>query len=119
MKRLAEDFRRMGYPVRSIQLRDNWMWREPDEYHDEGEVFWGGRSKNRKTGLTAPTFDWELEDGRRFFGKTRVHAKRVERSVLFVTEIRYRVDQMAQLKDLQDMILESIGPSTAPPKRDV
>jgi hypothetical protein len=113
LARIAEGMRARGYPVRSISMRDDWMHREPDEYRDEGEVFWNGRSNERKAGFTAPIFDWELEDGRRFFGKPPVHTKRIETSVLGVKTVRYREDHAAMLADITVLILESCGPTPA------
>lgn len=112
LERLAADFRRMGYPVRWIKMREDWMHREPDEYHDEGETFWSGKHNSRKRGFVAPTFDWEVEEGGRlirYAGKVRVHAKRSVSSVLGVTTVRWREDRLAQLEDLQTMILKSIS----------
>ncbi len=109
---IAQGMRARGYPVKSISVRDDYAWREPDEYRDEGEVFWGGKSNSRKTGFAAPIFEWELEDGRRFSGKTNVNTVRYETSVLGVVTVRHRLDFDATLADATVMILESCLPAS-------
>lgn len=102
LERMAADFRRAGYPVAEITLReDGWVnGSAPDAVEMEGRI---------RREFFAPHIHWRLEDGRRFFGKPRVHLKRfrVRKYFGLVDREVVQEDRAKMTEDIKALILES------------
>ncbi len=107
MERLASEFRLAGYPVAKITLDDSgWVNSgEPDAVAKEGRL---------RREFYAPRIRWQLEDGRRFYGKPHVHLTR-RRVRKYFGLIDYEVvqeDRAKMMEDIRALIMESCADPT-------
>ena len=102
MERLAAEFKRAGYPVAHIEMKDDgWLkGGEPDAVAQEGRI---------QRAFYAPHIHWRLDDGRRFYGKPHVHLKRfrVRKYFGLVDYEVVREDRAKMMDDIKALILES------------